>query len=540
MDIFHFKGKESVRNHHLAAPYHELVPVPAKSVLAPGEKPNMNGNLVIHGDNLLALKALLPTHAGKVDVIYIDPPYNTGNEKWAYNDNVDSPIQREWLGKVVDKEDLTRHDKWCCMMWPRLRLMRLLLAETGAIFVSIDDNEQHRLRMLMDEIFGEDNFVTNIVWEKKYSPANDAKYFSSNHDFVVCYAKNKDKDGWERRLLPRTESTDKYYQYDDNDGNGSWQSGDLTVKTYSPDMDYPIVNPNTGQEHWPPHGTCWRFTKKRMEELIAEDRVFWGKTGRGVPRLKRYRKEVRQGIVPKSLWRYDHVGHTDRARKALKAIFPDERRPFENPKPVPLIELILQIGGGPDAVVLDSFAGSGTTAHAVLSLNPKDSGTRKFVLVECEDYADTTTAERIRRVIRKDDDLAPMDTSFTYHELGESLASKSLLTGNLPSWENLARYLFFTATGEHLSGEESDEQAFYAGSSRLYEVYLYYRQDLDFLKEEALTLEKAKEIPPAPKGKRRLVFGPCKFVNDDMLHQLGIEFCRLPFDIMVPVTQLEE
>ena len=221
MPTLDFKGKQVVYAHHLSVPYRTLEMNRKKSF--PTQDAPEEGNLIIHGDNLHALKALMPRYAGRVNCIYIDPPYNTGNEGWIYNDNVNSDLMKRWLKENcdVDREDPERHDKWLCMMWPRLQLLRELLAEDGVIFISIDDNEQHRLRLLMDEIFGEENFVTNIIWQKKYSPANDAKYFSDNHDFVVCYARNKSNNGdngektiaWERNLLPRTEEADKLYKY---------------------------------------------------------------------------------------------------------------------------------------------------------------------------------------------------------------------------------------------------------------------------------------------------------------------------------------
>ena len=220
MPTLDFKGKQLVYSHHLSVPARTLEPNAKKSLPLKGNKPSLDDNLIIHGDNLHALKALMPRYAGRVKCIYIDPPYNTGNEGWIYNDNVNSPMMQEWLKdkSPVDGEDLERHDKWLCMMWPRLHLLRELLAEDGVIFISIDDNEQHRLRMVMDEIFGEDNFAANIVWQKKYAPANDAMYFSDNHDFVLCYAKNRSNGKgnetmtWKRRLLPRTEKQDKLYK----------------------------------------------------------------------------------------------------------------------------------------------------------------------------------------------------------------------------------------------------------------------------------------------------------------------------------------
>ena len=261
MPTLDFKSKQLIYAHHLTVPSRTLEvntkkSLPAKNGEGVRVAPSLDDNLIIHGDNLHALKALLPRYADRVNCIYIDPPYNTGNEKWVYNDNVNSPWMKEWLkGKSpVDGEDLERHDKWLCMMWPRLQLLRELLAEDGVIFISIDDNEQHHLRMMMDEIFGEENFIANIVWQKKYAPANDAKYFSDNHDFVLCYAKTRanGKDNttasWQRRLLPRTEKQDKLYKYDDKDGRGLWRTDNLTVKSYSPEYDYPIVNPETGKK----------------------------------------------------------------------------------------------------------------------------------------------------------------------------------------------------------------------------------------------------------------------------------------------------
>ena len=408
MPTLDFKGKQVVYAHHLGVPYRTLEVARNKSLLPKGKA--AEGNLIIHGDNLHALKALMPRYAGRVNCIYIDPPYNTGNEGWVYNDNVNSDLMKRWLKEngEVDREDPERHDKWLCMMWPRLQLLRELLAEDGVIFISLDDNEQHRLRMVMDEIFGEDNFVTNVIWQKKYSPANDAKYFSDNHDFVVCYAKNKSNNGdngeqtvtWQRGLLSRSEKQDKLYKYDDKDGRGPWQSGDLSVKTYSSEYDYPIVNPKTGKEYNPPEGRCWGTSKEQMQTWIDENRIFFPPGGRSVPRIKRYLREVQQGIVPLTIWTYDEVGHTDGARKVLKEIFSDQQLPFDNPKALGLLQRIFTIAADKNAIILDSFAGSGTTAQAVLELNKQDGGNRKFILVECEDYADNVTAERVRRVIK--------------------------------------------------------------------------------------------------------------------------------------------
>ena len=234
-----FKGQVFVENHHLAVPFHELKPVRSKGT---SPKASLHDNLIVEGDNLAALKALLPTYHGKVKCVYIDPPYNTGNEGWAYSDRVNSPMMQDWFGKVVDRDDLTRHDKWCCMMLPRLKLLRELLADDGAIFVSIDDNEVHRLRFLMDEVFGEENFVATAIWQKVFSPKNSAKYFSEDHDYVVAYARNL--DAWSPNLLKRSERATSRYKNPDDDPRGKWSSSDLTARNYYSQGTYEVISPS--------------------------------------------------------------------------------------------------------------------------------------------------------------------------------------------------------------------------------------------------------------------------------------------------------
>lgn len=537
MPTLHFKGKTFVQNHHLAVKYHQLVP---KKELSLTDKVSLHDNLIIQGDNLKALKALLPTYAGKVKCIYIDPPYNTGNEKWVYNDNVNSPMIQEWLGSTVDKEDLTRHDKWLCMMMPRLKLLRELLSEDGAIFISCDDNEQHRLRGLMDEIFGEQNFIQNIIWQKKFSPQNDAKYFSDNHDFLICYAKNKiDGEvttGWVRNLIPRTEEQDSRYSNPDNDSRGAWTSSDMTVKTYSAEYDYEITTPS-GKKIKPTKGRCWFTSKDNFQKLVDDNRVWFGESGSNVPRIKKFLSEVQDGIVPISIWLHSEVGHNQQAKQELKQLFDEVDLPFDTPKPVSLIKRVLQLSTDKDSIILDSFAGSGTTAHATLELNKEDGGNRKFVLVEMEDYANSITAERVRRVIKgvktAKSELLKKGTggSFSYFELGDTIEMESLLRGkNLPSYTEFARYLFYTATGEEFNEKAINEKTGFIGESKNYEVYLFYKAELDWLKKNALTLELCKSLPKF-KNKQRLVFAPAKYVDDHTLLDYRIDFCQLPYEI---------
>ena len=537
MPTLNFKGKTFVQNHHLAVKYHQLVP---KAELSLTDKVSLHDNLIVQGDNLKALKALLPTYAGKVKCIYIDPPYNTGNENWVYNDNVNSPMIKEWLGSVVDKEDMTRHDKWLCLMMPRLKLLRELLSEDGAIFISCDDNEQHNLRVLLDEIFGQQNFVQNIIWQKKFSPQNDAKYFSDNHDFLICYAKNKvegeQKFGWERNLISRSEEQDNRYSNPDKDPRGAWTSSDMTVKTYSADYDYEITTPS-GKKIKPTKGRCWFTSKENFQKLIDDNRVWFGENGTNVPRVKKFLSEVQDGVVPISIWLHTEVGHNQQAKQELKQLFDEVDLPFDTPKPVSLIKRVIQLSTNENDIILDSFAGSGTTAHAVLELNKEDGGNRKFILVEQEDYANTITAERVRRVIKgvptAKSELLKKGTggTFSYFELGDSIELESILTQKtLPSYTEFARYLFYTATGEQFNEKVINEKTSFIGESRDYEVYLYYNADIEWLKQNALTLEQCRSLPKF-KGKQRLIFAPAKYVDDETCLYYRIDFCQLPYEI---------
>lgn len=542
MPTLDFKGKQHIYGYHLTVPIRTLQMDTDKSDTGE-EQPSLNDNLIVHGDNLDALKALMPHYAGRIKCIYIDPPYNTGKEGWVYNDNVNSPMMQAWLKKhsPIDNEDLERHDKWLCMMWPRLHLLRDLLADDGAIFVSIDDNEQHRLRMLMDEIFL-GNFVTNIIWQKKNNPQNDAKYLSDNHEFVLCYAKNLTGEiKWKRILLPRSEKHDSRYKFNDYDGRGPWSVDNLSVKTYNPDYDYLITNPNTGEEHAPPQGSCWRVNEETAKKYIIENRIYFGKEGDGRPLLKRYLKDVQQGIVPLTVWHNSEVGSSTMGRKVVLQIFHDYERPFDNPKPIGLINRILQIACNPNDIILDSFAGSGTTAHAVLALNKEDGGNRKFILVECMNYADDITAERVRRVIRGVENTTDkalregLGGTFTYCTLGEPIDEEGMLTGEkLPTYETLASYIVATATGKALP-EIMKQPDYFFGEIDDIRFYLIYEQNLEFLASTASALDtpRAEQIAAEcqASGKKAYVYATHKFISQKELSGMNITFCQLPYNI---------
>ena len=434
----------------------------------------------------------------------------------------------------VDNEDLEKHDKWLCMMWPRLHLLKELLGDDGVIFISIDDNEQHHLRMLMDEIFGAKNFVTNIIWQKKFSPQNDAKYFSDNHDFVLCYT--KDKEIWRPVLLPRTEKHNERYSNPDNDPRGPWSSSGLDVKTYQEEYDYPITTPS-GRVVNPPQSRCWRCSREKFDELVSDNRIWFGKEGNNVPRVKRFLSEVKQGITPLTVWLHEDVGHTQSATQGLNKI----GVAFSNPKPHTLLKRILQIGTDPDAIILDSFAGSGTTAHAVLDLNKEDGGNRKFILIECEDYADTITAERVRRVINgvpnaRDEALREgLGGSFTYCTLGKPIEAETMLTGEaLPSYAALAANLLYTTAGVSVGSDtlesKNDDGLFYNNDKNDY--YLIYKPDLEYLRSNAaiLNLERAERIRDASNqnGRKAIVYAAGNYIGQRELTRMGIIFCQLP------------
>ncbi len=338
----------------------------------------MTDGLLVHSENWQALNLLQEKYRERVKTIYIDPPYNTGNDEFLYRDNY-------------------QHSSWLAMMYDRLALGRECLREDGAIFVSIDDGEQDALRKTMEAAFGADNFVNNIIWQKKFSPQNDARWFSDNHDFLILFAKQK--EAWRPGLLPRTAEQDQRYQNPDNDPRGPWMSSDLSVKTYSSEYDYPIKTPS-GRVVYPPKGYCWRVSKERLQELIADNRIWFGPDGSGVPRLKRFLSETKQGITPLTIWPYKEVGHNQEGKQELKRMLAESEEVFGTPKPTRLLQRVITIGSGEsrEALILDYFAGSGTTGHAVINLNHEDDGRRKFILVEMGEYFDTVLLPRIKKV----------------------------------------------------------------------------------------------------------------------------------------------
>lgn len=580
MPTLEWIGKDKVVNHHLEVPYRVLERQYSYDADGRHEADNASENMVIHGDNLEALKALLPQYEGRVKCIYIDPPYNTGNEGWVYNDNVNDPRMRDWLHKTVGKEgeDLSRHDKWLCMMYPRLKLLQRLLAEDGAIFISIDDTEYANLKLICDEIFGMNCFVSNISWQRTYSTRNDSKGIVNEVEHIAVYSKQPD---WNPNKLPRTAEMDAKYKNPDNDvmpwtSDNPFAPGAATHQG----MVYAIQHPFTGQMIYPSNNACWRYQQEQMLEImrgwcdyelkdlndaceranvcgITEDEVrkgvkaivlsealevsalkakeiykrgqwprfYFTKNGQGGIRRKTYLDNV-GGRVPTNLWEYSETGHTDEAKKEMLAIF-DGKATFDTPKPRRLIEFVLKIAGDKDALILDSFAGSGTTAHAVLNMNRADGGDRRFILVEMGDYADTITAERVKRVIDGYGEgkkaVEGTGGSFSYYELGEPLMCGDVLNENV-GIEKIREYVYFTDTKNRLPAPHPDEPYFmgvHVGSA----YYFCYEKD------RAVTLNRELLHTVKTRAASYVMYADLCTLSEAELEKYHITFKKIPRDI---------
>lgn len=565
MPTLEFKGKPFVYSHHLSVPFKELRIDASKSL--PGEgAPTLDDSLIIHGDNLEALKALLPRYAGQVDVIYIDPPYNTGKDDWRYNDRVNSPLMESWLGSVVNKEDMERHDKWLCMMWPRLLLLRELLAPHGVMFVSIDDNELYSLRLMLDELFGVENWLGTIVW--KNATDNNPTRIAVEHEYILAVAREassvaevwKSKDAVVRQVLddiatelmqqhPRDDDalqrayTEWFkahkselwpldrYKYIDRGGvyTGSQSVHNPGREGYRYDIPHPVTGVATKQ---PLLG--YRFPEETYKNLLAEGRILFGEDHDKIIELKLYASEYETKLA--SVINLDgRLGAYE-----LRQLFAGRALDFKNPKPSALLESLLSFVAGPQSLVLDSFAGSGTTAQAVLALNKVDGGSRRFILIETEAYADTLTAERVRRVISgvpeaSDESVRQgLGGRFTYCELGEEMNLERFFAGDgsAPAWSRLAEYVAYTATGATLGVAEEGADGF-AGEAGGFRLHLIYRPDQAWMRsnDAMLDITTAERIAAAAGGKTVLVFAAGKFMAQKALTGMGVTFCQLPYAI---------
>lgn len=531
MPSLHWIGKDKVINHHAAVPYRVLEHKYGYENGTLSENETATGNKIIHGDNLEALKSLLPEYEGKIKCIYIDPPYNTGNESWVYNDNVNDPKIKKWLGQVVGKEseDLSRHDKWLCMMYPRLKLLHKLLAEDGAIFISIDDNEQANLKLLCDEIFGSNNFMTTIIWEKNDSPKMDSNFFSNKHDFILVYCKNLK----EVKINQLTVSEDELEHYNKVDDEGRRyylkplraMGGQGETREARPSLYYPLVAPD-GTQVYPKRKDgsdgAWRWSKEKTIKEVS--RIEWTK-GKGSwnPNYRIYAVNSMKRPA-ESIWYHEEVG-SNRTSKAEVNFWLTETNSFNTPKPLGLIERIIQIAVDNNSIVLDSFAGSGTTGHAVLNLNKQDGGNRKFILVEMEDYADTITAERVKRVIKGYADKEGTGGGFDYYQLGQPMFADDGNLNELVGVEKLRQYIYYTETKTALVERKHKDNKYFLDKHNDTGYYFIYEPDT------TTTLDREYLATMRTKAEQYVIYADNCLLTKEYMAKHNIIFKKIPRDI---------
>ena len=528
MPTLNWIGKDKVISHHHDVPFRVLEHQYGFRADNPDDRSETNsGNKIIHGDNLEALKALLPEYEGKIDCIYIDPPYNTGNEGWVYNDNVNDPHIKKWLGEVVGQEgeDLSRHDKWLCMMYPRLKLLHQLLSPKGAIFISIDKNEFANLNLICEEIFGRNNFVADLIWRSADSSNHDAKQFSYDYNHTLVYSRNI---GWEPNRIERTEDNNKHYKNPDNDPKGPWCSGNLSSPNPRANLTYDVISPQGIAIHSPKNG--WRWSWDTMKAMMADGEVIFSADGTRIIR-KTYLCD-QQGLVPSDIWwDIEATGHNRNAKYELKKIFPEKTTAelFKTPKPTKFIEKILQIATQKESIVLDSFAGSGTTAHAVLKKNQEDGGHRKIIMVELMDYAEDITAERVRRVMSgygEDKKFTKgFGGSFDYYELGAPLFNEDDTLNEEVGETRIREYIYYTETREHLPRKQDKAYPYLLDYHNDTGYFFYYKKDeLTELSHDTLNI-----VPK--KADHYVIYADTCTISKEELAKMNISFKKIPRDI---------
>lgn len=504
MPFLDWVNKNQARASSTQVPYHLLQKEAEYG--APSE------NMVIQGDNLLALRALMPLYAGRVKCIFIDPPYNTQSAFEHYDDKLE-------------------HSQWLSMMYPRLVLLRDLLSENGSIWITIDDNESHYLKVLMDEVFGRKNFIANIVWQKKYAVKSDSEFLSESHDHILIYAKSKIKINLNR--LPRTDSQDARYKNQDNDPRGPWTSGPLQRNEARDYAIYPIFSP-TGKEHWPPKGTSWRYTKDKLSELISENRIWFGATGNNVPRLKRFLNEVSDTIPATTWWDYAESGHNDEARREAKLLQDDDNL-FSTPKPERILKKIITMGSNPGDLVLDSFLGSGTTAAVAHKMG------RRYIGIEMGEHAKTHCIPRLQKVIEGEQGGISQSVEwqggggfgfYTLHPEPVFQANGQIRPDI--KFEPLAAYIWHMETGVGSSQTmDSPLLGVYNGIA----YYLLYNgilgdrrpQGGNVLTRPILAWLQAEYPHDGPK----VIYGESIRIGEERLAQANVTFKQIPYDVVL-------
>ena len=499
MPILEWLNKGEAVNVTKKLPYRILK---ANNELSYGEQ---SENMIIKGDNLEALQALLPYYKGQVKCIYIDPPYNTGGAFEHYDDNLE-------------------HSKWLYLIYPRLELLRELLSEDGSIWISIDDDECHYLKVICDEVFGRKNFINNVIWQKKFSPQNDAKWLSDNHDHILCYAKNKEV--WRPNLLPRTDEMNARYKNPDNDPRGAWTSGDLSVRTYSKAYDYPIITPS-GKVVNPPVGRCWRIGKEGMDNLIKDNRIWFGDKGDNTPRLKRFLTDVKQGMTALTIWTHVEVGHNQEARQEVKNF--NIENVFATPKPERLIQRILTLSTNEGDLVLDSFLGSGTTCAVAQKMG------RTYIGIEMGEHAITHCVPRMKAVIDGEQGGISKAVNwsggggYTFYDLGETIFDENGNINKQVDFKTLASHLWFTETKTPLANYEKSPLL---GIHNSIAYYLLFNGILGDKKPNGgnVLTQKVLDSLPVYEGKK-VIYGEATRMNSEKLKTNNIVFKQTPYDV---------
>lgn len=542
MPTLHWIGKDKVVNHHMDVPFKVLEHAYGFDNGTQTEQETKSGNKIIHGDNLEALKALLPEYEGKIKCIYIDPPYNTGNESWVYNDNVNDPKIKKWLGNVVGKEaeDLTRHDKWLCMMYPRLKLLHKLLSDDGAIFISIDKNEEANLKLICDEIFGTANFIANVAVVNNLKGRSDDKFIATAHESLIILQKGK----FVTKGVPVPEEYQDEYKEIDKNGKyrllGLRKRGSNAREIDRPNLFYPIyycendksisikklddsieILPKLSSGE---NGT-WRWGKETLMTRLDEIEVRIVKTRNEFDVFQKdyLAKEGKDKTVkPKSFWLGSEFS-SEAGTLQLKKIF--ESKSFQTPKSVDFIRFILHQATNKNSIVLDSFAGSGTTAHAVLNLNKQDGGNRKFILIEMEDYAETITAERVKRVIKGYGTTEGTGGSFDFYELGKPMFSEDGNLNESVGVDKIRQYIFYTETKTPLSETRDKDSKYFLGKHNDTAYYFHYEQD------EVTTLDHTFLATMKTKAEQYVIYADNCLLTKDFMTKHSIIFKKIPRDI---------
>ena len=529
MPTLEWIGKNKVINHHQQVPFRVLDRKYSFDADGQHEADNGSENMIIRGDNLEALKGLLPRYEGRVKCIYIDPPYNTGNEGWVYNDNVNDPKIKKWLGEVVGKEgeDLTRHDKWLCMMYPRLKLLQRLLTEDGVIFISIDEIEHRYLELLMDEIFGSKNRIDTFIWQNNYGGGAKSNHVVHLHEYVLCFAKNIGTVG--KIELPPDEGILKYYKYKDEKyaQRGPYRLQPLATTSMDerPNLRYPLYH--EGNEVWPEKQWFWS-RERALDAQKKNELVFSQNKGKWSVNYKQYLNSE-DGTERKSKPYSIITGiYTQVGTKTIKNIM-GSGKAFDFPKPPELIMYFIQMITNKSDIILDSFAGSGTTAHAVLNMNKADGGNRKFILVEMMDYVENITAERVKRVIRGYGEgksaVLGTDGDFSFYDLGDALL---LPDGNLNEdvgEERIREYVWYTETQESIQTAKEPDNAYYLGTSKDTAYYFYHDR------ETPTTLDFAFLATVKKQAGGYTIYADLCNLSDAELKKWNISFKKIPRDI---------